>query len=61
MEARSRLRVGIDLVMISRVEESLARFGDRFLRRVFTAGEIAYATASPALTAERGWRRRRRP
>ena len=40
---------------VDRVEESLARFGDRFLRRVFTEGEIAYATSasSPALTAER--------
>ncbi len=47
------LRVGIDLVRIARVEESLARFGDRFLRRVFTEGEIAYATSAPALTAER--------
>jgi holo-[acyl-carrier protein] synthase len=47
------LRVGIDLVMVSRIAESLERFGERFLRRVFTDGEIAYATAAPALTAER--------
>jgi holo-[acyl-carrier protein] synthase len=45
--------IGIDLVMVSRVEASLARFGERFLRRVFTDGEIAYATASPAAAAER--------
>ena len=45
--------VGIDLVSVRRVEESLARFGDRFLRRVFTEGEIAYATSAPALAAER--------
>src|SRR3954466_1363839 len=45
--------VGIDLVSVRRVEESLARFGERFLRRVFTDGEIAYATSAPALTAER--------
>jgi holo-[acyl-carrier protein] synthase len=45
--------VGIDLVLVSRVEASLARFGDRFLRRVFTEGEIAYARASPDATAER--------
>jgi holo-[acyl-carrier protein] synthase len=49
----TRLRVGIDLVRVSRVEESLAQFGDRFLRRVFTEGEIAYATSAPELTAER--------
>jgi holo-[acyl-carrier protein] synthase len=45
--------VGIDLVMVSRVEASLARFGERFLRRVFTDGEIAYATSAPHATAER--------
>lgn len=50
---RPRLRVGIDLVQVSRVAESLERFGARFLRRVFTGAEIAYATAAPALTAER--------
>lgn len=48
-----RVDVGVDLVNISRVEASLARFGDRFLRRVFTASEIAYATAAPALACER--------
>ena len=47
------LRAGIDLVRVSRIAESLAQFGERFLRRVFTDGEIAYATAAPALTAER--------
>jgi holo-[acyl-carrier protein] synthase len=51
--ATSRLRVGIDLVSVTRVEESLAQFGERFLRRVFTEGEIAYATSSPSQTAER--------
>jgi holo-[acyl-carrier protein] synthase len=49
----SRLRVGIDLVRLSRIAESLQQFGDRFLRRVFTDGEIAYARAVPALTVER--------
>lgn len=49
----SRLRVGIDLVRVSRVEESLAQFGERFLHRVFTDGEIAYANSAPAQAAER--------
>src|SRR5215475_6684638 len=48
-----RLRVGIDLVQISRIAGSLAVFGDRFLRRIFTDDEIAYARAAPARTAER--------
>ncbi len=34
--------IGTDLIEIRRVEESIARFGERFLERVFTAGEIAY-------------------
>jgi holo-[acyl-carrier protein] synthase len=47
------MAVGIDLVMVSRVQASLARFGERFLRRVFTDAEIAYATSVPELGAER--------
>jgi len=47
------MEVGIDLVQVSRVEASLARFGERFLRRVFTDTEIAYATSAPTRTAER--------
>jgi holo-[acyl-carrier protein] synthase len=39
----SVLGVGIDLVECARIEHSLQRFGDRFLHRVFTEGEIAYA------------------
>jgi len=47
------LRVGIDVVSVSRIEESLERFGERFLRRVFTPAEIGYALAAPAQKAER--------
>jgi holo-[acyl-carrier protein] synthase len=47
------MRVGIDLVDVSRITASINAFGDRFLRRVFTEGEIAYALASPAQSAER--------
>ncbi len=36
--------VGLDATDIPRVDETLRRFGDRFLRRVFTEGEIAYCT-----------------
>jgi len=49
----TRLAVGIDLVEIRRVRESLDTFGDRFTRRIFTEGEIAYALSAPALAAER--------
>ena len=34
--------VGIDATEIARVAEIIERYGDRFLRRVFTEGEIAY-------------------
>lgn len=33
---------GIDIVEVPRIAESIKRFGDRFLRRVFTEGEICY-------------------
>src|SRR5215469_17919430 len=33
---------GIDITEVPRVAESIARFGDRFLRRVFTEEEIRY-------------------
>jgi len=34
-------RVGMDIVEVSDVEGSIARFGDRYLRRVFTQREIS--------------------
>lgn len=47
--------VGIDATDIPRVADALRRFGDRFLRRVFTEDEIAYCTrhrdAAPHLAA----------
>jgi holo-[acyl-carrier protein] synthase len=36
--------LGVDATDIPRVRETFARFGERFLRRVFTEGEIAYCT-----------------
>ncbi len=34
--------VGTDLMEIARIQQSIDRFGDRFLARVFTPREIAY-------------------
>jgi holo-[acyl-carrier protein] synthase len=34
--------LGTDLIETRRVQESIDRFGERFLERIFTAGEIAY-------------------
>ncbi len=36
------LGLGSDLIEIARIEASILRFGERFLKRVFTPGEIAY-------------------
>lgn len=36
------LGTGIDLVEVSRIRSSLEKFGDRFLKRVLRADEIAY-------------------
>jgi holo-[acyl-carrier protein] synthase len=33
---------GIDMIEIARIAQSIERYGDRFLTRVFTPGEIAY-------------------
>lgn len=36
------LGLGTDLIEISRIEESIRRYGDRFLERIFTKDEVAY-------------------
>ena len=33
---------GIDIAEVPRIRQSIARFGDRFLQRIYTAGEIRY-------------------
>lgn len=33
---------GIDITEVARIAQSIERFGERFLNRVFTPGEIAY-------------------
>jgi holo-[acyl-carrier protein] synthase len=35
--------IGIDIVDVSRIRDLRVRYGDRFLMKVFTDGEIAYA------------------
>jgi holo-[acyl-carrier protein] synthase len=53
MSRMSNLSVGIDLVQVSAMADSVERFGERFLDRVFTPREIAYARTSPAQFASR--------
>ncbi len=46
------LGTGTDLIEIARVQASVDRFGEQFLHRVFTAGEIAYCRAKKRNAAE---------
>jgi len=36
------LGTGIDIAEVPRIRHSIDRFGDRFLQRIYTAGEIRY-------------------
>ena len=38
------LGLGFDATDIPRIQKTFERYGDRFLRRIFTDGEIAYCT-----------------
>jgi holo-[acyl-carrier protein] synthase len=47
------VRTGIDLVCVESVEAATEAHGERYLRRVFTDGELASAGGSPRALAER--------
>ena len=34
--------LGTDIIEIARIAQSIDRYGERFVQRIFTAGEIAY-------------------
>jgi len=36
------LRTGVDIVEIARIEKSIQRHGKRFLKRIYTEGELNY-------------------
>ena len=44
-------RVGMDITFVRDVAESIARFGDRYMSRIFTPHEISCCVGSPAATA----------
>lgn len=44
--------LGTDLTEVDRIERSLQRFGEQFVRRIYTAGEIAYCFARKKSSAE---------
>ena len=41
------MRIGVDLIEIGRVRDALARHGDGFRERCFTAAEQAYCDSKP--------------
>ncbi len=47
------LETGVDLIEVERVESAIARYGERFLSRVFTESELAYCRGRPHELAAR--------
>ncbi len=47
------IAVGVDLVEISRIEAVVERYGNRFLNRIYTEGELAYAAGRLSALAAR--------
>ena len=53
MTGMCMMRVGVDLVRVRDVTESVNAFGDRYLQRLFTEEELRYARGDPARMPER--------
>jgi holo-[acyl-carrier protein] synthase len=51
MSERTPWSVGVDVVNVSDVAAAISRFGDRYIRRVFTADEAAYCANGLAAVA----------
>jgi holo-[acyl-carrier protein] synthase len=47
------VRVGNDVVLVADVRRSIERFGDRYLRRVFTEHELSSCEGEPTVVAAR--------
>jgi len=47
------IRVGTDLVLVADVRHSIEEFGDRYLTRVYTPGELSTCQAGAGWTVER--------
>jgi len=46
LSANVSVRVGADVVKVGQVSDSIARFGDRYVRRIYTEHEIASCSGS---------------
>jgi holo-[acyl-carrier protein] synthase len=53
MSTGTTIRVGADVLSVRQVTESVARFGDRYLDRVYTEHEIQSSSGAPAVRAAR--------
>jgi holo-[acyl-carrier protein] synthase len=53
MNSATSIRVGADVVKVLQVSDSIARFGERYLRRIYTEHEIA-SCAGPSSLASAG-------
>lgn len=47
------LRTGVDLIEVQRIEATIARYGDRFLKKIFTAHELEYGAGRMHVLAAR--------
>ena len=47
------LSTGVDIIEISRIARTLERYGERFLRRIYTPGELEYCRGRPSKLASR--------
>ena len=65
----SVIGIGVDVIECSRIQHSIERFGDRFLHRVFTDGEIEYSMSmkfperhlAARFAGRRQWQKRSAP
>ena len=53
MAESTAIVVGTDLVQISEVGKAMERFGERYLRKLFTEAELTYCMESPEVAASR--------
>jgi len=47
------LAIGVDLIEVERIKASMARYGDRFLTKIFTAAELTHCQGQPHQLAAR--------
>ena len=47
------LSTGVDIIEISRIAQTLERYGERFLCRIYTPGELEYCRGRPSKLASR--------